>query len=101
VLVQVAERLNRQLVREGDLVARLSGDEFGVLLRAGEPELAHSVARRIEQSFHAPLALEEHNVDMGAAIGIACWPQHAEDGDALLNRAEVAMYAAKSRAAAR
>ncbi len=97
LLVQVAERLNRQLVREGDLVARLSGDEFGVLLRAGEPELALSVARRIEQSFHAPLALEEHNVDMGAAIGIACWPQHAEDGDALLNRAEVAMYAAKSR----
>ena len=97
LLVQVAERLNRQLVREGDLVARLSGDEFGILLRAGEPELALSVARRIEQSFHAPLALEEHNVDMGAAIGIACWPQHAEDGDALLNRAEVAMYAAKSR----
>ena len=98
LLVQVAERLNRQLVREGDLVARLSGDEFGVLLRAGEPELALSVARRIEQSFHAPLALEEHNVDMGAAVGIACWPAHAEDGDALLNRAEVAMYAAKSRA---
>jgi len=97
LLVQVAERLNRQLVREGDLVARLSGDEFGVLLRAGEPELALAVARRIEQSFHAPLALEEHNVDMGAAIGVACWPQHAEDGDALLNRAEVAMYAAKSR----
>ena len=97
LLVQVAERLNRQLVREGDLVARLSGDEFGILLRAGEPDLALSVARRIEQSFHAPLALEEHNVDMGAAIGVACWPQHAEDGDALLNRAEVAMYAAKSR----
>ena len=97
LLVQVAERLNRQLVRGGDLVARLSGDEFGVLLRAGEPELALAVARRIEQSFHAPLALEEHNVDMGAAIGIACWPQHAEDGDALLNRAEVAMYVSKGR----
>jgi diguanylate cyclase (GGDEF)-like protein len=97
LLVQVAERLNRQLVRDGDLVARLSGDEFGVLLRAGEPELALSVAKRIEQSFQAPLALEEHNVDMGAGIGIACWPQHADNGDALLNRAEVAMYAAKSR----
>ncbi len=97
LLVQVAERLNRQLVRDGDLVARLSGDEFGVLLRPGDPELAMSVARRIEQSFQAPLALEEHNVDMGAAIGIACWPQHADGGDALLNRAEVAMYAAKSR----
>jgi diguanylate cyclase (GGDEF)-like protein len=97
LLVQVAERLSRQLVRDGDLVARLSGDEFGVLLRAGDAELALSVARRIEQSFQAPLMLEEHQVDMGAGIGIACWPEHAEDGDALLNRAEVAMYAAKSR----
>ncbi|MEO8524500.1 MAG: EAL domain-containing protein [Caldimonas sp.] len=97
LLVQVAERLNRQLVRDGDLVARLSGDEFGVLLRAGDAELARSVAKRIEQAFHTPLALEEHRVDMGAGIGIACWPEHAENGDALLNRAEVAMYAAKSR----
>ena len=97
LLVQVAERLNRQLVRDGDLVARLSGDEFGVLLRTGNAELALSVARRIEQAFQAPLVLEEHNVDMGAGIGIACWPEHAENGDALLNRAEVAMYAAKGR----
>ena len=97
LLVAVGERLTRQVMRDGDVVARLSGDEFGVLLRAGEPELALSVARRIEQSFHAPLALEEHTVDMGAGIGIACWPLHAGDGDTLLNRAEVAMYAAKNR----
>ena len=97
LLVQVAERLARQVVREGDLVARLSGDEFGVLLRSGDAELALAVARRIEQSFHLPLVLEEHRVDMGAGIGIACWPQHADAGDALLNRAEVAMYAAKGR----
>jgi diguanylate cyclase (GGDEF)-like protein len=97
LLVQVAERLNRQLVRDGDLVARLSGDEFGVLLRGGDAELALSVAKRIEQAFQTPLALEEHKVDMGAGIGIACWPQHAENADALLNRAEVAMYEAKSR----
>ena len=35
---------------------------------------------------------------MGAGIGIACWPQHAGDADTLINRAEVAMYAAKQRA---
>jgi diguanylate cyclase (GGDEF)-like protein len=97
LLVKVTERLTRQLVREGDLVARLGGDEFGILLRDGDSRLALSVAQRIEQAFDTPLALEEHHVDMGAGIGIACWPQHAEDGDALLNRAEVAMYAAKRR----
>jgi diguanylate cyclase (GGDEF)-like protein len=97
LLVNVAERLTGQLVREGDLVARLGGDEFGVLLCDVDVRLALAVAQRIEQAFDVPLALEGHHVDIGAGIGIACWPQHADDGDALLNRAEVAMVAAKRR----
>jgi diguanylate cyclase (GGDEF)-like protein len=97
LLVKVAERLTWGLVRDGDLVARLSGDEFGILLRDGDTRLALSVAQRIEHAFDVPLVLEEHQVDMAAGIGIACWPQHAEDGDTLLNRAEVAMYSAKRR----
>jgi diguanylate cyclase (GGDEF)-like protein len=97
LLTKVAERLSEQMVRDGDLVARLSGDEFGVLIRQGSALLASSVAQRIEKAFDTPLPLEDHHVDMGAAIGMACWPQHADDGDALLNRAEVAMYAAKGR----
>ncbi len=97
LLSAVAERLSQQSVRGGDLVARLGGDEFAVLLRSGNAELAASVAQRIEQSFDAPLTLEEHKVDMGAGIGIACWPAHANDADVLLSRAEVAMYSAKRR----
>jgi diguanylate cyclase (GGDEF)-like protein len=97
LLVKVAERLTGHLLRDGDLVARLGGDEFGILLVDGDLRLAMSVAQRIEQAFDAPLVLEEHHVDMGLGIGIACWPQHADDGDTLLNRAEVAMYAAKRR----
>ncbi len=99
LLSAVAERLSQQSVRGGDLVARLGGDEFAVLLRGGSAELAASVAQRIEQSFDAPLTLEEHKVDMGAGIGIACWPAHATDADVLLSRAEVAMYSAKRRTA--
>jgi diguanylate cyclase (GGDEF)-like protein len=97
LLQGVAQRLSQQVMRDGDLVARLSGDEFAVLLREGEPALAESVAQRIARAFEQPLALEGHKVDMGAGIGIACWPQHAGDADALINRAEVAMYAAKQR----
>ena len=97
LLVKVAQRLSRELLREGDVVARLGGDEFGILLRGGDARLALSVAQRIERAFDAPMQLDEHHVDMGASIGIACCPGHAEDGDALLNRAEVAMYAAKRR----
>ena len=97
LLSAVAERLSQQSVRGGDLVARLGGDEFAVLLRGGSAELAASVAQRIEQSFDAALTLEEHKVDMGAGIGIACWPAHAANADVLLSRAEVAMYSAKRR----
>lgn len=97
LLQGVAERLSREVMREGDLVARLSGDEFAILLRTGEPTLAASVAQRVSRAFEQPLAVDGHKVDLGAGIGIACWPQDAGDADALINRAEVAMYAAKQR----
>jgi len=97
LLGRVAERLSQQIVRGDDVVARLGGDEFAVLLRDGDAALAASVAARIGAAFDAPLQLEEHTVDMGAGVGMACWPQHASDADALLSRAEVAMYAAKRR----
>jgi diguanylate cyclase (GGDEF)-like protein len=97
LLGRVGERLSQQMVRGDDLVARLGGDEFAVLLRNGNAALAQSVALRIGAAFDEPLTLEEHTVDMGAGIGMACWPQHASDADTLLNRAEIAMYAAKRR----
>ena len=97
LLGRVGERLSQQIVRGGDLVARLGGDEFAVLLRHGGAAQAESVARRLSAAFDTPLTLEEHTVDMGAGIGMACWPQHAGDADTLLSRAEVAMYAAKRR----
>ena len=97
LLTRVAERLSQQSVRGVDMVARLGGDEFAVLLHAGDAALAQSVAQRIERAFDAPLTLEEHTVDMGAGIGLACWPEHAADADLLLSRAEVAMYSAKRR----
>ena len=97
LLQAVGERLTQQVMRDGDLVARLSGDEFAVLLRSGDAALAESVAQRIARAFEQPLTLQEQKVDMGAGIGIACWPEHAADADTLINRAEVAMYAAKHR----
>ncbi|MFL6696029.1 MAG: putative bifunctional diguanylate cyclase/phosphodiesterase, partial [Vitreoscilla sp.] len=97
VLAGIAERLGRGLARDGDVVARLSGDRFGILLRNADAPQANAVALRVEQSLDQPLVLGEHRIDMGAGIGIACWPQHADNGDALLVRAEMAMYEAKRR----
>ena len=96
LLSRVAERL-QQVLREGDVVARLGGDEFAILLPKAGLERGGAVAQRVIQAFEQPLSLEEQTVDLGAGIGLAVWPDHAADADALMNRAEIAMYAAKRR----
>ncbi len=79
------------------LLARLGGDEFAVLLPGHDAPRAEAVACRIAAALEQPLVLDDQTVDISAAFGIACWPQHAADADALLARAEVAMYVAKRK----
>ena len=98
LLEQVAQRL-QDVVREHDVVARLGGDEFALLMHDADLALAHNVAQRITAAFEQPLTIDDHTVDLSAGLGLAAWPQHAADADALLSRAEVAMYAAKRRTA--
>ena len=97
LLSAVAKRLSEQDLRTGDMVARLGGDEFAVLLANSDAASALAVAQRIAKSFELPLAFDDQAVDLSASIGVACWPVHASDADTLLSRAEVAMYAAKSK----
>ncbi|MEP6969809.1 MAG: diguanylate cyclase, partial [Betaproteobacteria bacterium] len=97
LLDAVAKRLTQQDLRSGDMVARLGGDEFAVLLTHSDAASALAVAQRIAKAFELPLALDDQTVDLSAGIGVACWPLHADDADTLLSRAEVAMYAAKSK----
>jgi diguanylate cyclase (GGDEF)-like protein len=99
LLKAVAERIVGQVVRTGDLVARLSGDEFALLLPGADAAQALAVAERIAAVFELPLLLEDQTVDISAGFGIACWPAHAADADSLLSRAEVAMYGAKRKTA--
>ncbi len=100
LLKGVAERLLRQSVREGDLVARLSGDEFALLLPNTDEAAAVAVAERVADVFQLPMTLDDHTVDLAAGFGVACWPAHAADADTLINRAEVAMYSAKRKSGA-
>ncbi len=97
LLQAVAGRLQALVTLPGDMVARLGGNEFAVLLQGAGAAAAHTVAQQILASFEAPLALEEQTVDLSAGIGIACWPADAEDADTLLSRSEIAMYAAKRK----
>jgi diguanylate cyclase (GGDEF)-like protein len=95
LLQAVAQRLLPHAAQAQDLVARVGGNEFALLLHGADPTHALKAAQAIVQAFEAPLELDEQTVDLSAAMGIACWPGDAADADTLLNRAEIAMYAAK------
>jgi diguanylate cyclase (GGDEF)-like protein len=96
LLRRVGERLTEQ--RRGvDVAARLGGDKFAMLLPGADADGAAVAARRILSAFEQPITLGDHTVDLGAGIGIACFPQDGVDADVLIGRAEVAMYAAKRR----
>lgn len=97
VLVQFAQRL-RNCVREVDTVARQGGDEFIVLLtelRNGAD--AQPVADKIMKAIAEPFTVNGDLLDVGASIGVAVYPDDDEDIDTLIEKADLAMYAAKQR----
>lgn len=92
LLRQVAERLT-SCVRESDTVARIGGDEFVVVLDAiHTPEDAVLVAEKIRAALAGPFELARHRVLVSSSIGIALHPEDGTDGEALLRRADAAMY---------
>jgi diguanylate cyclase (GGDEF)-like protein len=96
LLQAVASRL-RSTLRPGDVVARLGGDEFGILLvDSGDRETVNALAERINQALAAPFPVQEMTLEVGASIGIATHPEDGADVDTLIQRADVAMYVAKS-----
>jgi diguanylate cyclase (GGDEF)-like protein len=101
LLMEVAARLI-EIVGPAGMVARLSGDEFAVLLaghgtgHASIEEHAVEVARLVGTSFTTPFLIEGLELVMSASIGISLSPVHGSTADALIRRADVAMYNAKS-----
>ncbi len=84
------------VAREADLIVRLGGDEFSVLLPGvSNAEDATTVARRLEVAMEAPFIVGEHHLRVGASIGIVLHPQHGTSANDLMRRADVAMYRAK------
>jgi diguanylate cyclase (GGDEF)-like protein len=95
LLRQVADRLRASL-REGDTIARLGGDEFAVLLPVVTGQgAAAAVAGKLVSALEAPFTIRGWTFDIEASIGIAVSPEHGETVDALMQRADVAMYVAK------
>ncbi|HZZ63279.1 MAG TPA: EAL domain-containing protein [Roseiarcus sp.] len=96
LLAEIARRLDR-IVGPRDLVARWGGDEFVILHRHGPglPETS-TVARRIIEEIGRAVVIDGSEVIIGASIGAASAPDDGTTPDALLSKADIALYAAKA-----
>jgi diguanylate cyclase (GGDEF)-like protein len=94
LLRQLAARLSTSL-RESDLMVRIGGDEFAVVLIDGDSVYAEDVAQRVTDCLRKPFVLDVVSTTIGASIGIAMAPTDAGDAAGLMWCADVAMYRAK------
>ena len=99
VLVELAERL-RSCVREGDTVARLGGDEFAVLIEDADVRAVQQVWERVLAATRQGAIVAGHLLPLSASGGIA-FGETGDDAEALLRKADLAMYEAKARGKAR
>jgi diguanylate cyclase (GGDEF)-like protein len=97
LLVEVAQRLKSSL-RDTDVLARLGGDEFAIIQEneKNQNEGAIALALRIIGLIEKPFDVGGDRVGVGASIGIAFAPEHGTDAEALLQKADLALYAVKS-----
>ena len=95
LLMQVGPRVDGAL-RDGDLLARLGGDEFAIVLPGADATDAEAAAARLLTALRQPFHLDQMGLHIDASIGIALSPQHATDVNGLLQRADIALYQAKT-----
>ena len=94
LLQGVAGRL-QGVIRDGDTVSRIGGDEFVILLREADADGAARTALKLMKALGEPYDIAEQKVHTHVSIGISIYPDNAEDVETLLKYADVAMYRAK------
>jgi diguanylate cyclase (GGDEF)-like protein/PAS domain S-box-containing protein len=94
LLRAVADRLQMHL-REGDTIARLSGDEFAIIGRLRDTADVDVFAHRLLTALEEPFPIDDRELVVTASIGISLYPDHALEGGDLLRHADAAMYVAK------
>ena len=97
LLCVVGERL-KKVVRDGDSVSRVGGDEFVVLCpEVNLPDQVANIAQRITQIVSAPIELEGHSLACTPSVGIAFFPEDGHDFETLYRNADAALYHAKAQ----
>jgi diguanylate cyclase len=95
LLVEVAGRI-RGSIRASDTLARIGGDEFILIVDAGEPADAANVAEKLVVAIRDPYLIGEHELGVSASIGIAMFNGRDREAQSLLKNADAAMYHAKA-----
>ena len=97
LLQSVAQRVSK-ILRTEDIFARLSGDEFAILIEKVEDiSRLGNIAQKILDTIVAPVAFMSHTISVGCSIGIALYPEDAKTPNELINRADHAMYSVKHK----
>ena len=95
LLCEMATRLNH-VVRDSDILVRLSGDEFMVVLeQVTDTDSPSIVAGKLLEKIRLPMTIEGHDIHVSGSIGVSLFPDDASDVETLLKNADMAMYRAK------
>lgn len=95
VLIRAASMM-QESIRDADTLARLSGDEFTIVIEDGGNDwAAEKVARKLIDSLAQPMKIANRELFVSASIGISHYPDDGRDAETLLKNADIAMYQAK------
>lgn len=95
LLIEVSRRI--ESAAPGAVVARLSGDEFALIIDGVQPTAAKALAARLSQVMEGEFIVDGRSLRIGLTIGIAVFPHNGRDGEALLANADAALFRAKAR----
>jgi diguanylate cyclase (GGDEF)-like protein len=96
LLKQLVSRL-LGVVKKSDTLAKLDSDEFAILLQGvAEHDNIIQLVEKIQKIFLEPFSIEGLRLEIQASIGIAIFPEHGKNGDTLIQRANMALYAAQN-----
>ncbi|MCA0983476.1 EAL domain-containing protein [Halobacillus yeomjeoni] len=96
LLTDMAKR-SESCLDDGDMIARLAGDEFLIVLPSSTPSEANQKAENIIQKVTAPFQISDSEIYISCSIGISMFPEDAKDTSELIQHADTAMYTAKEQ----
>jgi diguanylate cyclase (GGDEF)-like protein/PAS domain S-box-containing protein len=96
LLIQFAKRLGRN-IRDLDVVGRVGGDEFLILLRDLEKDKIEIIVKRMLTNFNEPYIIQDNEIHSTSSIGIAMYPVDGNDSTKLIHNADQALYRAKEK----